>query len=40
MQLLIKQRVFSWSDTYDIYDEDGNQKYFIKNSRIFCRSTQ
>ena len=26
MQLLIKQRVFSWSDTYDIYDEQGNQK--------------
>ena len=31
MQLLIKQRVFSWSDTYDIYDEQGNQKYFVKN---------
>lgn len=30
MQLLIKQRVFSWSDTYDIYDEQGNQKYFVK----------
>lgn len=29
MQLLIKQRVFSWSDTYDIYDEQGNQKYSI-----------
>ena len=28
MQLLIEQRVFSWSDTYDIYDEQGNQKYF------------
>ena len=24
MKLLIKQRVFSWTDTYDIYDEDGN----------------
>jgi len=24
MRLLIKQRVFSWSDTYDIYDEEGN----------------
>ena len=23
MQLLIEQRVFSWSDTYDIYDEQG-----------------
>ena len=34
MQLLIKQRVFSWSDTYDIYDEQGNQKYFVKNELI------
>ena len=34
MQLLIKQRVFSWSDTYDIYDEQGNQKYFVKNEFI------
>lgn len=30
MRLLIKQRVFSWSDTYDVYDEDGNTKYFVK----------
>lgn len=30
MKLLIKQRVFSWSDTYDIYDENGNVKYFVK----------
>ncbi len=30
MRLLIKQRVFSWSDTYDVYDEDGNAKYFVK----------
>ena len=30
MQLLIKQRVFSWTDSYDIYDEDGNAKYFVK----------
>ena len=22
MKLLIKQRVFSWTDTYDIYDEN------------------
>ena len=34
MQLLIKQRVFSWSDTYDIYDEQGNKKYFVKNEFI------
>lgn len=30
MKLLIKQRVFSWSDTYDIYDENENTKYFVK----------
>lgn len=30
MKLLIKQRVFSWTDTYDIYDEAGNVKYFVK----------
>ena len=30
MKLLIKQRVFSWTDTYDIYDEEGNQKYYVK----------
>lgn len=30
MKLLIKQRVFSWTDTYDIYDENGNPKYFVK----------
>ena len=30
MKLLIKQRVFSWSDTYDIYDEEGEVKYFVK----------
>ena len=30
MQLLIKQRVFSWSDTYEIYDENGVARYFVK----------
>ena len=30
MELLIKQRVFSWTDSYDIYDADGNRKYFVK----------
>lgn len=34
MQLLIEQRVFSWSDTYDIYDEQGNQKYFVKKTYL------
>ncbi len=30
MRLLIKQRVFSWTDSYDIFDENGNKKYFVK----------
>lgn len=30
MKLLIKQRVFSWTDSYDVYDETGNKKYFVK----------
>lgn len=30
MQLLIKQRVFSWTDTYDVYDEHESPKYFVK----------
>lgn len=34
MRLLIKQRVFSWGEKFDIYDEQGNPKYFVK-SEIF-----
>lgn len=30
MKLLMKQRVFSWTDTYDVYNEAGNKKYFVK----------
>lgn len=30
MKLCIKQRVFSWSDSYDVYDEYGNARYFVK----------
>ena len=30
MKLLIKQRVFSWTDSYDVYDENGDKKYFVK----------
>lgn len=29
-RLLIKQKVFSWTDTYDVYDEAGVAKYFVK----------
>lgn len=29
MKLLIKQRVFSWTDSYDVYDEHGNARYQV-----------
>lgn len=32
MKLLIKQRVFAWTDTYDVYDEWENVRYFVKAS--------
>lgn len=35
MQLQIKQRVFSWGDTYDVYDENGTPRYFVK-AEIFA----
>ena len=30
MKLLFKQRLFSWFDSYDIYDEAGNTVYAVK----------
>lgn len=30
MQLLIKQRIFAWGDTYDIYDESEQPRYYVK----------
>lgn len=30
MELLIKQRVFSWTDSYDVYDENGDARYFVQ----------
>ncbi len=39
MKLLIKQRVFSWGDTYDIYDEQGNVRYIVK-SELFSLGHQ
>jgi uncharacterized protein YxjI len=30
MQLMIKQRVFSWSDTYDVYDDRGEARYYVE----------
>ena len=34
MRLLIKQRVFALTDTYDVYGEDGHPKYFVKNELL------
>lgn len=30
MKMLFKQRIFSWFDSYDIFDEDGNTLYVVK----------
>lgn len=30
MKMLFKQRLFSWFDSYDIYDEYGNTLYTVK----------
>lgn len=30
MKLLFKQRLFSWFDSYDIYDETGKTVYIVK----------
>jgi uncharacterized protein YxjI len=35
MRLLFKQRIFSWLDSYDIYDEHGNVIYIIKGKLSF-----
>ena len=32
MKLLFKQRLFSWFDSYDIYDEAGNTVYVVKGN--------
>lgn len=29
MELLIRQRVFSWTDSYDVYDETGEARYEV-----------
>ena len=47
MKLLFKQRMFSWFDTYDIYDEYGKIKYVVKGQlswghllKIYDRNNQ
>lgn len=47
MKLLFKQRMFSWFDSYDIYDEYGEIKYIVKGQlswghllKIYDRNNQ
>lgn len=30
MNLYIKQHIFTWGDEFSIYDQNGNEKYFVK----------
>ncbi len=30
MKLYIKQRIFSWTDSYDVFDETGEARYAVK----------
>ena len=30
MQLYIKQRIFSWTDSYDVFDETGEPRYEVR----------
>lgn len=32
MQLHIKQRIFSWTDSYDVYDESGEARYEVRSA--------
>ena len=34
MQLKIKQRFFTFGDTYDIFNESGDPKYFVKQKML------
>lgn len=35
MKLIFKQKVFSWFDTYSIFDEAGNTVYTVKGEFAF-----
>lgn len=39
MELCIRQRVFAWGDTYDVYSQDGVPIYFVK-AEIFTLGHQ
>ena len=30
MKLLIRQRIFSWTDNYDVYDQNGRPRYEVE----------
>lgn len=30
MQLYIRQKIFSWGDKFSIYDQNGNEKYYVE----------
>ena len=30
MNLYLKQRLFSWGDKFSVYDENGNEKYYVE----------
>ena len=38
MRLLFKQRFFSWFDSYDIYDEDGNTVFTVEGKLAWGHS--
>jgi len=38
MKLMFKQRIFSWLDSYDIYDESGNVYYRVEGNLSFGHS--
>ena len=34
MQLRIRQRIFSWTDSYDVFDETGYDKYEVRGALL------
>ena len=36
MRLLFKQRLFSWFDSYDIYEEDGSTVYTVEGKAAYA----
>lgn len=40
MKMYFKQRMFSWTDCYDIYDEDGNVLFEVKGKFDFTHNLE